>query len=76
MLLRLRGQKLIAAMPRERVLTESDGPFAQLGGHVLMPWDVPATYPILARLWGTDVDSVVLQLKSNLRALGALIGTA
>lgn len=76
MLAGAKGQKLVAAMPRERVLTESDGPFAQLTGRTLMPWDVPATYPVLARLWDTNVSNVALQLRGNLLALGALAGSA
>jgi TatD DNase family protein len=34
------GRALAARMQRERVLTESDGPFAQINGNVLNPWDV------------------------------------
>lgn len=74
MLAGMKGQKLVAAMPRERVLTESDGPFAQLAGRPLMPWDVSATYPVLARLWDMDTQGVALQIRDNLRTLGALAG--
>ena len=75
MLAGTKGQKLVASMPRERVLTESDGPFAQLAGHTLMPWDVPATYPVLAQLWDTDISDVALQLRDNLCTLGTLVGS-
>ena len=75
MLAGTKGQKLVASMPRERVLTESDGPFAQLAGRTLMPWDVPATYPVLARVWDTDISGVALQLRDNLCTLGTLAGS-
>jgi TatD DNase family protein len=33
-----KGRALAARMPRDRMLTESDGPFAQIDGKSLMPW--------------------------------------
>ncbi len=40
MLAGAKGRALAAAMPRDRVLLETDGPFAQLRRAPLQPWDV------------------------------------
>jgi TatD DNase family protein len=64
-----RGRGLAAKMPRDRILTESDGPFAQVEGRALYPWDAARTEPILADLWGISEDEVRDQLMSNLKRL-------
>jgi TatD DNase family protein len=64
-----RGRGLAALMPRDRMLTESDGPFAQVEGRPLFPWDVAKTEPVLANLWGSTEDEVREQLMSNLKRL-------
>lgn len=64
-----RGRGLAALMPRDRILTESDGPFAQLDGRSLFPWDAARVEPMLANLWGSNEDEVRDQLMSNLRRL-------
>ncbi len=35
-----KGLEHTSNIPKDRILTESDGPFAKVGGKVLMPWDV------------------------------------
>lgn len=45
------GQKLIAAMPRDRVLTETDGPFVEITGRAATPRDTAEILPHLAALW-------------------------
>jgi TatD DNase family protein len=69
MLASSKGRALAAAMPKERVLTETDAPFAQVGGAPLMPWDVVQTYPSLGALWGCDAEAVDGQLRRNLISL-------
>ena len=64
-----RGRGLAAKMPRDRILTESDGPFAQVEGRALYPWDAARTEHILADLWGISEDEVRDQLMSNLKRL-------
>ena len=64
-----RGRALAAQMPRERVLTETDGPFAQTQGQPLVPWDVEDAVAALASLWGQPVDQVHAVLRDNLRRL-------
>ena len=71
-----KGRKLIEMMPRERVLTETDSPFAQINGAPLNPWDVTLAYPILGELWNCSVEHVDKQVLSNLRKLNGVKGTA
>lgn len=46
------GQALIARMPRGRVLTETDGPFVEVGGQPARPPQTAGVIDHLARVWG------------------------
>lgn len=63
------GRRLTASMPRERVLTETDGPFTRVGRTSLMPWDVRDAERELARLWQCPEETVQATLVGNLRRL-------
>ena len=69
MLLTKAGCQLASMMPKERVLTETDGPFAKSNGKPLMPWDSDLATRQLASLWHLPVEEVEHQVKSNLRRL-------
>ncbi len=60
-----RGRWLISLMPRERILTESDGPFVQIGSHSAMPWDVNQAEVGLAELWGLSMRATQDVLSTN-----------
>lgn len=64
-----RGRQLASLMPRDRILTESDGPFAQTEGRPLLPWDVARAQTVLADIWGSSEEEVGDQLISNLNRL-------
>lgn len=64
-----RGSRLAAAMPRERLLTETDGPFTKTRSGPLMPWDVNEAERELAKLWGCSQKTVDGTLTENLRRL-------
>ena len=64
-----KGRALAAKMPRDRILTETDGPFAQLDGRAALPWDAEQASALLAELWGEPVPSVRAQISNNLRHL-------
>lgn len=64
-----KGRALAARMPRERILTETDGPFAQLDGRAALPWDSEKAIMSLAELWGEPVPQVRAQISRNLRDL-------
>ena len=63
---------LVARMPRERILTESDGPFAQINRRSILPWEVSKAVPVLADLWDNNVSETQQILNSNLGRLTQL----
>lgn len=69
MLVGAKGRSLVAQMPRDRVLTETDGPFAQVDGTALLPWDVDTAVRALADLWDESETLIARQLSSNLRKI-------
>ena len=66
------GRALAALMPRDRVLTESDGPFAQEKGTPLMPWQVDRAVQILGDLWSVSPVQAQQIIHHNLRVLTTL----
>lgn len=69
MLQGVRGTALSARIPRHRILTESDGPFARVDGRRAFPWDVDVAQLRLAKIWGlTDKETEEI-LHGNLRQL-------
>lgn len=71
MLRSAKGLDLVAAMPADRVLTETDGPFARNGRDPLYPWDLEGASEALAKVWKTEADEVNMQLSSNLKTLSS-----
>lgn len=69
MLMGKRGRSLVAKMPRNRILTESDGPFAQIEGRSAFPWDVEAAITKLSDLWDLPESDVRQILEQNMRTL-------
>ncbi len=65
------GQQLIARMPRELVLTESDGPFVKHGNRPSEPKDVELVLHHLAQAWECSVDEASESVFANFeRAVG------
>ena len=60
-----RGQALISSLPEERILTESDGPFVQVGGVPATPADVKLVLSYLAAKWRKSVKEVEVTVDSN-----------
>jgi len=69
MLLGTKGRDLISRMPPHRVLTETDGPFAQLNMKPLLPTDVTVAEEGLASIWGISKAQVSQRIFQNLRGL-------
>ena len=63
------GRKLAMQLPRDRVLTESDGPFAQICNRAAMPWDAAVAERELAQMWGLGTEHMAVVLNENLRRL-------
>jgi TatD DNase family protein len=52
------GQKIIQAIPQELVLTESDGPFVEVGGRAATPRDVTLVTNYLSQAWAIEASKV------------------
>jgi TatD DNase family protein len=64
-----KGRELVARMPFDRVLPETDGPFTLVNGVQLMPWDAWSIRGALSELWRMSIDEVGVQLRNNLERL-------
>ena len=64
-----KGRALAARMPRDRMLTESDGPFAQIDGKSLMPWHVENALSTLSDVWSVPPEEVRETIEANLKTL-------
>ncbi len=67
------GKRIMAALPKESVLVESDGPFATINGRKSHPRDVAEVYNALAIQWNTSVDVVVEMVTNNFKRITKLI---
>lgn len=64
-----RSVELVSIIPKNRILPETDGPFARLKQNALMPWDAELVVEQLAELWGEDFPVARSQLYDNLKVL-------
>ncbi|WP_233424628.1 TatD family hydrolase [Pseudomonas savastanoi] len=67
------GQALAKKLPRDRVVPESDGPFAQVDGASVMPWGAGQTAQLLGMAWDVTSADAMHILESNSRRLLGLI---
>lgn len=67
-----KGRALAGSMPRDRVLTETDGPFAQVGGQSANPWDAAIAVEGLADIWCVTRQEAERLLRENLRRLTSI----
>lgn len=68
-----KGRAMAAVIPRDRVLTESDGPFAQTSGRPINPWEMAPAEMALANIWGVTDEEARHGLLDNLRRLTSLV---
>jgi Tat protein secretion system quality control protein TatD with DNase activity len=64
-----RHRNLVIALPLERLLTETDGPFTQHNGRAARPVDVAATVELLAHAREMSFEAVATALQANRHAL-------
>lgn len=60
------GQRTIDRIPRDRLLTETDGPFIKVGHHPCVPADVGLVHEYLTSCWCEPVVDVRVRLDQNL----------
>ncbi|HEV7334449.1 MAG TPA: Qat anti-phage system TatD family nuclease QatD [Bosea sp. (in: a-proteobacteria)] len=65
-----KGRMLASRMPIDRVLPESDGPFAQIDGRPAWPWEAASVLPVLADIWCQYPSDLEQQFFHNLARLG------
>jgi len=68
------GRALASAMPRDRIVAESDGPFAKVNGKSVMPWEAQAIVQNLGQLWAIPANEVAAALDRNGLALMSKMG--
>ncbi|MES3030956.1 MAG: TatD family hydrolase [Patescibacteria group bacterium] len=65
MLCTAKGKRILECTPPDRVLVESDGPFAKTGGSPCKPTDVDVVYQALAKHWNICMQGVVDLVRAN-----------
>ena len=60
------GQRILDRIPRERVLTETDGPYTKVGHRIAEPSDIPWLVEQLAARWAVDVDEAKMIVFENM----------
>lgn len=64
------GRDLVRLMPRDRLLTESDGPFVEVASRPATPCDMGFVEAAIAEVWGDcSAAAVRTTVQSNLRSL-------
>lgn len=63
------GRLILRELPRDRLVYESDGPYAKHDNRPATPWDSAVVVGALARLWATSEDAVADRLNANWAAL-------
>lgn len=61
-----KGTRLLRSLPRERVLTETDGPYVRCGARPVVPADVPGLVADLAGAWACDAEEARAQIWENM----------
>lgn len=67
------GREIISIIPRDKILTETDGPFGTYNKKSLMPWDVNKLYPFLSGLWNISILEVEKIIEMNFRKIISLL---
>lgn len=63
------GRKIINKIPRDRLLTETDGPFVMVRGRPARAGDVEAVVSFIAGLWQCADGEVALQIAKNFKEI-------
>jgi len=61
------GRDLVARLPRERILTETDGPFVRVNARPAVPSDVVVVIKYLAKQWNISARQAEQQVEANVR---------
>lgn len=64
-----KGRAIVNEIPKDRILTETDGPFVKYRSKQLMPWNVKYAVTELANSWKCQLFEAENQIVSNFRKL-------
>lgn len=64
-----KGRDIVSSLPEDRVLTETDGPFTDVGGRPSRPQDVAATVDEVAELRRVAPDDLAAAIRQTLKKL-------
>lgn len=64
-----RGRPIVAGLPMDRILTETDGPFTRIDGRPTHPSDIPLVAEAIARVRQVTSEEVGMAINANLHAL-------
>lgn len=64
-----RGRSLVADLPMDRILTETDGPFILINGHPAEPTDLHVTIEAIASVRNVPAYEIARAIQVNLKAL-------
>ncbi|MGW3558120.1 TatD family hydrolase [Streptomyces sp. NPDC000963] len=67
-----KGRTLLAAVPMDRILLETDGPFTRVGPRPSRPSDLPTMLDHLAIRWDLPAHAVIQQVQGNQQRLHGL----
>jgi TatD DNase family protein len=73
MLATKRGQEIVAFIPNDRILPETDGPFAIINKMSLNPWDASKVSAALARIWRISEIETNTRLIENFKKLTGIM---
>ncbi len=63
------GRQWIKAIPRDRILTETDGPFCGSVSRPLWPGETSRAISALGELWNIPYEEVIIQIRENSKQL-------
>lgn len=64
-----KGRNLVSMMPKDRIVTETDGPFAKFAGKTLFPWDVELSIKKFSHIWkcgSAETEEIIVNNFKNL----------
>lgn len=63
------GRKIINRIPKEFILTETDGPYIQINNRVVKPTDIPIILNSLKGYYNLNIDQMEKQVETNFRRM-------
>lgn len=69
MLATKKGMSLVSLIPKDRILTETDGPFAKIARKPLFPWDADLSIKYISNVWNLEEHESKITILNNFKRL-------